>query len=171
DQAITGTAIRPGEGIAGKVWESGEPLTVDNYRHWEGRTTVYDDYNFQAVVGVPVRWGSADAGGEPLGVLDVLADAPRTFSPDDVKLMCLFAAQAAIAIQNARLYEQVQQHAEELERRVAERTSELRTTVNLMAGREVRMAELKGVIRRLRTQLQKAGIPPLANDPLADDEI
>ena len=38
--------------------------------------------------------------------------------------------------------------------------------VNLMAGREVRMAELKGVIRKLRAQLEEAGLTPVADDPL-----
>ena len=54
----------------------------------------------------------------------------------------------------------------ELEDRVYERTAELRQYVHLMAGREVRMAELKKVIHKLRVQLQEAGLTPAANDPL-----
>jgi len=38
--------------------------------------------------------------------------------------------------------------------------------VLLMAGREVRMAELKGVIRKLRAQLEAVGLTPVADDPL-----
>lgn len=53
-----------------------------------------------------------------------------------------------------------------LEQRVAERTGELRRVINLMAGREIRMAELKQVIRRLREQLQAHGLQPAADDPL-----
>lgn len=55
-----------------------------------------------------------------------------------------------------------------LERRVRERTEELRRAVHLMAGREIRMAELKDVIRVLRGQLIQAGINPMADDPLAE---
>jgi signal transduction histidine kinase len=40
------------------------------------------------------------------------------------------AAQAAVAIQNAKLHEELQQHAAELEERVAERTAELAKRVN-----------------------------------------
>jgi hypothetical protein len=40
--------------------------------------------------------------------------------------------------------------------------------VNLMAGREVRMAELKATIRELRAQLEEAGLKPVANDPLLE---
>ena len=46
-------------------------------------------------------------------------------------------------------------------------TAELNRMVNLMAGREVRMAELKNVIHQLRAQLEAAGLTPTADDPLA----
>lgn len=59
---------------------------------------------------------------------------------------------------------------ENLERRVRERTEELHRTVDLMAGREIRMAELKDVIHALREQLLEAGMEPKASDPLIDDE-
>ncbi len=54
------------------------------------------------------------------------------------------------------------QAEEELRKHAAEQ----KRMVNLMAGREVRMAELKGVIRKLRAQLEEAGLEPAANDPL-----
>lgn len=38
--------------------------------------------------------------------------------------------------------------------------------INAMAGREVRMAELKKVIKKLRAQIKNAGMTPVANDPL-----
>jgi PAS domain S-box-containing protein len=109
------STLRRGEGLAGKVWETGEPLAVDDYRHWEGRGTIHDDYAFTAVVGAPIRWGAASNEEEFLGVLDVLADAPRTFSPADTELLGLFATQAAIAIRNARLYEEVRRRGLEQE--------------------------------------------------------
>ncbi len=56
----------------------------------------------------------------------------------------------------------------ELEDRVAKRTHDLNIMVNAMAGREVRMAELKKVIKKLRTQLKKAGLEPIADDPLLE---
>jgi putative nucleotidyltransferase with HDIG domain len=102
--APIGTTLQRGEGLSGTVWESGEPLIVDNYQQWERRAAVYEGYPFRATVGVPVRWGD-----EFLGVLDVLADPPLTFSPADAELLSLFATQAAIAIKNARLYESEQE--------------------------------------------------------------
>ncbi len=48
------------------------------------------------------------------------------------------------------------------------RTEELQTMVNAMAGREIRMAELKKVIEKLRAQLEEAGLTPVADDPLRE---
>jgi PAS domain S-box-containing protein len=48
------------------------------------------------------------------------------------------------------------------------RTGELRTMVNAMAGREVRMAELKETIQKLHAQLEEAGMTPVADDPLKE---
>jgi diguanylate cyclase (GGDEF)-like protein/PAS domain S-box-containing protein len=101
--------LRRGEGLGGKVWETGEPLIVDDYHHWEGRRPGWEGYPFKAVMGVPVRWGE-----EFLGVLQVSTAPPRAFSPADAELLSLFATQAAIAIRNARLYEETRSRAERL---------------------------------------------------------
>jgi PAS domain S-box-containing protein len=67
---------------------------------------------------------------------------------------------------------EIAQHREHLEELVAERTSdlekrttELREIVNLMAGREIRMAQLKRVIEKLHAQLEAAGMTPSAHIP------
>lgn len=64
--------------------------------------------------------------------------------------------------------EELKKHKEHLEVMVEERTRELRTIVNAMSGREVRMAELKETIRKLHTQLVEEGLTPVANDPLKE---
>jgi PAS domain S-box-containing protein len=108
--AHIGTELRLGEGLSGKVWETGEPIIVDDYRHWEGHAAIYEGRPWTAVLGVPITWG-----GELLGVIDLMSDAEvRTFTPDDARLLSQFADQAATAIQNARLFEQTQRHLESL---------------------------------------------------------
>jgi len=99
DVAPIGTLIHRGEGLPGRVWETGESLIVDDCQRCEGQMSVYEGMPVAAVVGVPIRWGK-----EFLGVLNVATDAPGAFSQDDAELLCLFATQAAIAIRNARLY-------------------------------------------------------------------
>jgi len=70
-------------------------------------------------------------------------------------------------VERKRAEEELQEAHDKLETRVRERTAELREFVNLMVGREVRMAELKDVIHQLRAQLEAAGLTPVVNDPLA----
>ncbi|MCP4536374.1 MAG: GAF domain-containing protein [Chloroflexi bacterium] len=104
------TTLQRGEGLAGKVWETGEPLIINNYQEWEGRVDFWNEhYPNSVVVGVPVHWGN-----EFLGVLEIIASQPRTFSPTDAELLSLFATQAAIAIRNARLFDESHRRAEEL---------------------------------------------------------
>jgi two-component system cell cycle response regulator len=64
--------------------------------------------------------------------------------------------------------EELEKHKANLEQIVRERTTELQKMVNLMAGREVRMADLKKTIKKLRAQLEEAGLTPVADDPLKE---
>ena len=109
DPSILGTTIQPGEGLAGRVWESGEAITVEDYQHWESRAAVYDTWSFGAVVGVPIHWGD-----ESLGVLSVLSSETGIFTARDSELLTLLATQAAIALQNARLFDEARRRNREL---------------------------------------------------------
>ncbi len=66
---------------------------------------------------------------------------------------------------------ELEKHREHLEDLVKERTIELKKVVNVMAGREVRMAELKDIDKQLRKQLKEAGMTPVADDPLVGVEM
>jgi signal transduction histidine kinase len=100
----TGSRIRIGEGLAGRVAETGLGLIVDDYRAYPFRAAIYADEDFSAVIAVPLIHR-----GQVVGVLDVLDDAERrTFTDDDLWLLDLFAAQAAQAIENARTYVQLE---------------------------------------------------------------
>lgn len=101
DLAPRGTCLRRGEGVGGRVWASGKPLIVDDYSQWEGRAPVYEGMPFHAIVAVPVVWGDRF-----LGVLEALADPPRTFTQSDARLLERVAAQAAIALVNAQMLQE-----------------------------------------------------------------
>ena len=123
DTIAVGSILRRGEGLSGKVWETGAPLIVDSYHAWAGHAAIFSHEPDRAVVGVPITWG-----GEFLGVLNVAAIPPHTFTAADAELLGLFATQAAIAIRNARALaaaEQQRHRAEALARATAALTSTL----------------------------------------------
>jgi len=98
-----GTTFERGEGVSGKILEQDQPLIVNDYPHWPDRIELPAEKSFTAIIGTPIRWGD-----EILGVINVLAHAPRTFGPEDIELLEMVATQAAIAIHNAQLFEAVQ---------------------------------------------------------------
>ncbi len=115
--------LHRGEGLSGKVWETGKPIIVDDYTHWPGRIPpLRKDYPFVSIIGVPIRWAD-----QFLGVLIIMSNTLGAFSPSDADLLELFAAQAAVAIENARLYQKLRDYADQLETRVVERTAQLQT--------------------------------------------
>jgi signal transduction histidine kinase len=110
DQDYTGLEIAYGQGVAGRVAESGEFIMVEDYQRYNGRPSQYEGTAFGAVVGVPLKWG-----GEVRGVLDILHEPGGPgFSDDDIWLLSLFANQAAIALENARLYQNAWERARKL---------------------------------------------------------
>jgi len=125
-EVFQGTILKPGEGLGGKVFETGQPLIVPDYASWEGRVAIYDKAPpFTGTFAVPMRWQD-----EIIGVLAIDADARRrAFDQSDVRLATLFANVAAQAIVNAQLYEELQDRSQKLqytlEREVAQRTAEL----------------------------------------------
>ena len=51
-----------------------------------------------------------------MGVLSIRSTREEGFSPDDVELATVFASQAAIALENSRLYQKTQRTFDELTR-------------------------------------------------------
>jgi PAS domain S-box-containing protein len=71
----------------------------------EGRAVVSHDV-LPSFLGVPLRRGA-----DILGALEVMSrDAGRRFGPEDEHVLSAFADQAAVAIENARLFEDAQSH-------------------------------------------------------------
>lgn len=99
----TGARLRLGEGLAGRIAQTGEPFIVDDYRVWEGRASVYAGVPFAAVVGAPIKWQ-----GKVIGVITVADVQPGRFGPAEAEMLTRVADQAAVAIVNARLYEKLE---------------------------------------------------------------
>ncbi|MGH2448501.1 MAG: GAF domain-containing protein [Chloroflexota bacterium] len=98
DYARHNMRIPAGNGIIGRVFSSGRPLVVPDVQN----CPFYADYGMPEIrseMAVPLRRGD-----QIVGVLDIERTAVNAFSPDDLELLTLFASQAAVAIENARLY-------------------------------------------------------------------
>jgi PAS domain S-box-containing protein len=94
----TGVVLRYGEGAAGKVAASGQPLRIDDYRAWDGRARAFAADPIRALLAAPLLWR-----GRATGVIDVMGEKP--FTEADLQLLSMFASQAAIAVENARALE------------------------------------------------------------------
>jgi signal transduction histidine kinase/PAS domain-containing protein/ActR/RegA family two-component response regulator len=105
-----GTRLKIGEGMAGKVALTREPLIIDNYHAWEGRANVYENTPYRSIVEVPML-----SGGELIGVLgvEIYEDTARRFNERDARLLSLFAGYAAGAVRNARLLGTLQKELSE----------------------------------------------------------
>ena len=107
---FTGTVLERGEGLSGKVLETGRPMVVDDYSRWEGRSAQYEEAGFTACVAVPISWGD-----RLLGVLNLLDDAPRTFSPAGIGLLERFTPLAAAALEQTHVLEKERARRREAE--------------------------------------------------------
>ncbi|MDP9426889.1 MAG: PAS domain S-box protein, partial [Actinomycetota bacterium] len=111
-EEYAGYRLGSGEGLAGKVHESGQSLVVEDYAAWEGYSAKFGRAAFHAVAGVPLRSGS-----EVVGVLGLgYVDEDRMFGDEDMMLLGRFAELASVALDNARLYASAQQELTERER-------------------------------------------------------
>jgi PAS domain S-box-containing protein len=106
-----GTRLASGEGLTGKVFQTGQVDAVENYREWQGRTSWHYSDSITAVASAPLKWGD-----KIIGVITACeTDKPRAWGEHDLRLLTLLANQAAAAIENARLYEEIASRARELE--------------------------------------------------------
>jgi sigma-B regulation protein RsbU (phosphoserine phosphatase) len=96
--------MEPGEGLSGRVFTTRKPLMIADYDKWEGRAPNTPTGIFTRTIGIPVEHRD-----EILGVLTLSRDASEPpFSAADLRLLSLFASQAAIALANAQQYEELQ---------------------------------------------------------------
>lgn len=112
-----GYTLGPDEGMAGKVWQSGRPFNIPDYHRWDTRSRQFDESEFHAVVGVPLKSGE-----QVIGVLGLAHLQPGfTYNDTDLDLLKRFAQLASIAFDNARLHTLSQQELMERKRMQNER--------------------------------------------------
>ena len=138
-RALVATPIRKGEGATGQLAEVREPIQVadvrDRAQAFQAREVLIRA-GYRAALAVPLVREDRLLGG-----LTVFRKTPGEFAPEVVDLLGTFATQSALAIQNARLFREIEdksrllevasQHKSEF---LANMSHELRTPLNAIIG-------------------------------------
>ncbi|MFQ5614038.1 MAG: histidine kinase N-terminal 7TM domain-containing protein, partial [Anaerolineae bacterium] len=109
-----------------------QPLVIPDVRSYEGWIRLPEMSWQRSYLGAPIALE-----GEVIGFLNLDSTTPGTFTADHAERLQAFAAQAGVAIGNARLYDELRRRATELELQVAERRraeAELRRQGRLLEG-------------------------------------
>lgn len=89
------------------------PVIVPYTQHYEGWQQVDTLFPIRSYASAPIRLE-----GQLVGFINLASQTAGAFKQDIAVRLQIYADQAAVAIQNARLYKQVKQQTEELNRRV-----------------------------------------------------
>lgn len=144
---FVGTIVKPGQGLAGTVWSNQEAIVVDDYRRWPGRLPMVDRDVLRAVAGVPLKSGT-----ETVGVLGLASlSEGRRFAPAQVEALARFAELAAVALDNAQLYDATRQALEQTQRVAQREKSSSEIADKLYAAPDV-----KTVLRTAAEELCKS---------------
>ncbi len=99
-----GYKVAPGQGLVGKVWETGTAMKIDDYHGWEGRHPDKAWDKAKSMIGISIKYEN-----EIIGVINLMhIKEENRFCDNDLVILDQFANIAAAAIVNARLYEKAQ---------------------------------------------------------------
>jgi diguanylate cyclase (GGDEF)-like protein len=99
---------RVGEGLTGRVVETGDPLLLDDASECEFAVEIEGTAKIEeSIIAVPLNYGSRVTGAIVVSKLGL-----SQFDEDDLRLLEVLAGHAAVALENARLYEAQRREAE-----------------------------------------------------------
>jgi GAF domain-containing protein/two-component sensor histidine kinase len=141
-EAIRATDVRLGVGATGQAALRRVPVEVvdthddQQYQVTPEMRSTLNRLGYRSILGVPLLQDR-----RIMGALTVFRREPGSFPPDTVNLLQTFATQSALAIQNARLFREIEAKGRELEvasrhksQFLANMSHELRTPLNAILG-------------------------------------
>ncbi|MCB0222365.1 MAG: response regulator, partial [Anaerolineae bacterium] len=133
-----GQHVEPGQGLTGQIWQDGRPQVVNNYDVWLGREYDFIHGQINRIMGVPLTISD-----QVVGVIGLAhnGDSGQIFGDNDIEFLSRFAQLASIALDNARLFAEIQVAKESAEAAsrsksvfLANMSHELRTPLNAVIG-------------------------------------
>ncbi|HEX2221873.1 MAG TPA: GAF domain-containing protein [Candidatus Limnocylindria bacterium] len=134
-ERLDDVVVAIGAGISGRaiseraVMRTGDYLADPRFPHEEQLDDYIGRRQMRSVMSAPLL-----APERPLGTLTVQSTRRHAFDESDADLLGLLANQAAVAITNARLYEELQRQSAELERQIASQQRLLGINENLLSA-------------------------------------
>lgn len=156
-----GFRLKPGEGLAGRIWQTGESLLVKDYRNWSGRATNPAFDGIRSIVGFPLKSGQRTEGVIGLGH----NDSTRLLDRQEAEILEHFTHLASLALDNAYLYLGMQKEIAERKKAVeaaetankaksaflSNMSHELRSPLNAVLG-------YANILQRDASERQKDGL-------------
>ena len=102
--------MRLGEGVAGQVIREGITINIGDVKTDPRFIPSSSFPNFRSLLVAPVQ-----SGGQQIGTISVQSKVPNAFSTRDAELLNSLGTQAALAIENTRLFETTQQRLKEVD--------------------------------------------------------
>ncbi len=101
--------LRLGEGIAGRVISEAITINIGDIHQHPGFVPAASSPNYRSLLVAPVQSGS-----HPIGTISIQSSQPHIFTTDDAEVLKALAIQAAVALENTRLFETTQQRLKEV---------------------------------------------------------
>ncbi|MBI5209264.1 MAG: GAF domain-containing protein [Elusimicrobia bacterium] len=112
-EEVSGLRFPLGQGIAGSVAQERKAAIINDVHadpRWSRKTDEKTGFSTRSILAVPMRHKE-----RLLGVLEAINKADGAFDEDDLAALDVFASQAAVAIENARLFSSLREERTKLD--------------------------------------------------------
>jgi signal transduction histidine kinase len=147
--AFPGRIFKLGEGVAGRVIQTGQPLLIEDYQAWPGKISgEVIGPPIVSAVAVPLRNGDISVGAMTAHSTDIR----RRFTDRDAHVLEVFADIAMLALSHFSMSEELRTLNTDLEQMVGERTSALERSTEEITRKNEQLEELLAAIAQAQNE-------------------